>query len=1362
MELDQKALDFAKKAKDAGFSYDDVVNVLREKGYSIPQETSQQQDPTQQPTEQVSTAQDPGLIMGGAREFTSRLALGLGPIIAGATNVPVSQLAAIQTAIEEKSLSPLKELDPRQIKQQFESGRQEFIEGQKAFGAAHPVAQKITGTAGDIVGLIGTAGTVGAGAKTLAAGTKLGKAGKLGQYATRAIGEAATFGTYETVREGFAEGEFDAKAALGGGVKGVGVGSLFGVAGGVIGEAEKSLVNIAKNMIQNPMGSKLAQLFIQGAATGTEGLAIGAAPAITELRAPTKEELLTGEAFAVGGRGAAELLSRGGQALRKFAETPTKMQLEEIKSRAEEINKAKQEVETSTAKLQEAEYERQRLQSQLEEPLKTATGEDKKQLQRVLKEAKVNEDWAAATKKQAEEAYDKAISPERVEVIEEIKPIEKDITKYMKDVPGSDRAEAEYVLGKQMARAKAQVSERAKLPLKERMLRSAKNFVEGIRREFNLVRPVTQGEELFTTVKGEKIPYSERPTVTVNRLNNGGQQEALLRPVYETAEKMEKAQKGTLARADLYLQAQKDIQFKRNMGLEPSQRDIDFVNKMKDVPEVQEVVNQVRELNKKSLDSLYESGRIDRATYEKWKQNDNYVPSQYVKTIEEGGDQMIANNAETFLRKYGGEQAAYEDTISQSMGQARWIDQFSELQKAKRQYVKIAQETGQATLEPSEGVFSGGKVTFDRKNQIVTWKDGQPQIWNVPEKVARFFNPEKMPKQNPLIERAAKWVLNLPLRAYKGGTTAISLGFSQANIVRDVQSAVLGSKYGAYIGPDMIMESNRELIENKPIAQEFFKEFGTNTKRDIEQIPSLGEDNVRNFRDLYSSIDKSQPSGTERSAFANLMTIAIPRAARKAGALASKTSRKVLDALSYAGNLGEETTRLSVFKSVLREKAANEAEYRLWLEKPNRIPKDVLAEAGNEAREVTLNFRRQMAPWVEVANRYLLPYFKPSILGAMRGYEVLTNPEIAPRAWRYIINTGMMQGAIAGKIGDKKQLEGLDAINNEIAGKNFLIPMKKGGYLTFPLSQEFAPLIKAVAGATEALYRHATKQQREDIGRELLQAGKDMFQNYMPAAGFFTEPSNWVVGGPIPKTIVEQSINMDLFTGVPIEPEYLKDRPAYMRYTKATPKTFVEASKLLSKFGINYSPNRLKHLAKATGSSSVMEWTQLADSVLNAYGIGELRPKKDVEDNPIIRRFVANLNTPYSQYALDVRYVVRKAKQGDKAYKDDNLSDEQKEKYFEQHILWKAIKNLSSKIDERHKKNKEAEEKLSKIGYAIQQEYKDGKISLDEMKRRQDEVLNAFNERFDVAKEAERQYQLMILQIAKEQKEQFKKNPPRK
>lgn len=1322
-----------------GVSDDEIYNKLQTKIQSFSK-------PLEQP--QTPTAKDPGILLGGARELTSELAFGAGPIIAGATNVSVSQLAALTTAIEDRSLAPLKALDPRQIPQQFKEGRQDFIESQKAFGEYHPVAKKITGGVGTIGSIAGTAGSVGALTKAATA-ARLGKAGKIGQYVTRTAGEATTFGTYEAAKEGFAEGEIDAKAALQGGLKGIGVGALFGVAGGVVGEGEQSLVSFAKNMIQNPLGSKFAQVLIKGLGTATEGAAIGSAPAIVEGRAPTREELLAGEAFAAGGRGLAFGASKAGSALRRFAETPTKMQLEEIKTRAEEIKNAQEKVDESLAGEIAATRERRALEQQ---------GASKE----AIKEAKVGEDWAIAERDKAELELEKATAPERIEIKEDIIPSEKDIKKYMKDVEGSSRSEAEYVLKRQMARAQQQVAAKAKLPLKERLLRGTKEFVEGVRREFNLVRPVTQEEELYTTVTGKKVPYSEKPTVRLNRLQNAGEQEAIIRPVYEIAERVEKAKKGTLARADQYLQAEKDIQFKRNIGETPNQADIDFVNELKDVPEVQEVVKSVRELNSETLDSLYESGRIDKATYEKWKANDNYVPSKYVKTLEESGEQTVANNAESFLRKYGGEGVAYEDTIAESMGQSRWINQFSELQKAKKEFIKLAQETGRATLEPSTKPFTGGKVNYNRKNQIVTWENGQPQIWNVPEKVAQYFNPEPLPKQNPLVARAAKWVLNLPLRAYKGGTTAVSLGFSQANIVRDVQSAVLGSKYGAYIGPDMILESNRELIEDKPIAREFFKEFGTSTKRDIEQIPSLGEDNIRDFRNLYTSIDKSQPSGTERGVIANLINIAIPRAARKGWAFASRTGRKTLDALSYAGNLGEETTRLSVFKSVLKNKAANEAEYRLWLDNPNRIPKDVLAEAGNEAREVTLNFRRQMAPWVEVANRYMLPYFKPSILGAMRGFEVLTNPEIAPRAWRYIINTGIMQGLIAGKIGDKEQLENLDAINNEIATKNFLLPMKNGGYLTLPLSQEFAPLIKAVSGGVEALYRKANKTQRDDILRETLQAGKYMVQNYAPAVGFFTEPSNWVVGGPIPKTIVEQGINMDLFSGVPIEPEYLKDRPAYMRYTKATPKTFVEASRLLNKVGIQYSPNRLKHLAKSLGSSTVMEWTQVTDSVLDSYGIGELRPKREVEDNPIIRRLVANLHTPYSQYAIDVKNIVNKAKQGERAWKDTNLSDEQRDKYLEQHIIWKSISNLSSKIDSRRKKNKDAEEKLAKIGYAIQQEYRDGKISLDEMKRRQDEVAKGFNERFAVAKEAERQLQLQIINIAKEQKELFKKNPPRK
>jgi hypothetical protein len=846
-------------------------------------------------------------------------------------------------------------------------------------------------------------------------------------------------------------------------------------------------------------------------------------------------------------------------------------------------------------------------------------------------------------------------------------------------------------------------------------------------------------------VNGTKVAADKNPVIRLNKLRNGGEQEALIAPVYDTAKAVEKQYPGSIDGADIVLDAEKRIQFARNDGKVPEQRFLDIVQQYKDDAPVQQIVKEVRDLNQKALDRLYESGRIDKTTYENWKKNDAYVPS-WIEKYDEAGEQTVGNLREQYLRQYSGEGDVYKNPIFTSMQQAKQLDTFAELQTAKKEYLELASKTGDATKVPSTTEYKGGPVKFDKANQIVVWKEGQPEVWNVPERIAQYFNPEKQGVDSLPI-KVVKALFGFPLRVYKGGTTAVSLGFSQNNIVRDVQGAVIGSENGAYIGPDMIRSSIKELVEEAPIAKELHRQIGTQTLRDVEQLPGLAKDNVQEFVDMYKAIDKAGGEGTQRGLIARMFTTALPNGARKLARVSSKTTSAALDALSYAGNLGEETTRLSVFKSELKAAAKDQAQYDMWIANPETIPSALRAKAGEAAREVTLNFRRQMADWVEDANRYFLPYFKPSILGAMRGFEALTNPEIAPKAWRTIMNLGMLQGLINGKIVDKKQQEELEAYNNEMAGKNFLLRNKNGTLITIPLAQEFAPLVKMFAGVTEGLYRKANKQQRKDIFREMKEAGKQMIENYVPGVGYFTEPSNLVVG-QIPKAVVEEWVNRDIFSGTPIVSEYLMNKPASMQYTKSTPQTLVQASAWLAKHGYEISPMRLNHIAKTFGSNTAKEMLTLTDAALEANGIGELRPKKEVTDNPLVRRFVANLTAPYNQYNKDARRIIEKNKGGYEIIRKketEGLPKEQVRRYVKQYLVYKRAENSINNLNELRKKRKDIERKIALVGNALKIQYQKGKIDKAEYLRKREKTIRAFNTALETQNQLERKFQLEII-----------------
>ena len=432
------------------------------------------------------------------------------------------------------------------------------------------------------------------------------------------------------------------------------------------------------------------------------------------------------------------------------------------------------------------------------------------------------------------------------------------------------------------------------------------------------------------------------------------------------------------------------------------------------------------------------------------------------------------------------------------------------------------------------------------------------------------------------------------------------------------------------------------------------------------------------------------------------------------------------------------------------------------MERPELIPERWVAEAGKEAREATLNFRRQMAPWVEGANKYFMPYFKPAILGAMRGMTMLSNPDIAPRAWRYIINTGILQGLILGDIVKGKDREDLEAINNEIVDKNFIIRGKNGRLFTLPLAQELAPIVKIFSGVTEMIYRNATKQQREDIAREMLQAGKDLLENYAPVAGYLSTPSNFVIGGPIPKTILEESFNKDFFTGTPIESKGQQGRPAYMRQTKNTPALAVQLSKTLARHNINISPLRIRHITVGLASNVAKELYAATDAVMSAYGMGPLRARKDIEDSPYARSFAVDIMAPYNQYAKDSNEIIDAAKIGKKAIDsgdEENWSEKQRKEYEMQYDIHELIKQDIDSLQQLYKKRAEYETYLAKDAEDLKKEYADKKISKAEYLSKWRELEYQLKQVTEELALEERAYQLNIIAGSKEVKESYKRAP---
>lgn len=954
-----------------------------------------------------------------------------------------------------------------------------------------------------------------------------------------------------------------------------------------------------------------------------------------------------------------------------------------------------------------------------------------------------------------EAEIERAVSKGAVEVKQE------EIKKFLKKYPDSTPEQAEVHIRdykQEQAVRKGRLEETGSTTL-DKMLRTYQGGVEWARTQFNLLRPVTRSIEKTEKATGVKVPYAERADFTVSKLNNGGEVEAFLKPIADTAKELGKKSNSLLLDADKIAKLERVVAEERRTGAMTSKsldalRDLE---KFRGSKYAHQFVEAVRNKLQEGLDLLYKSGRLSKEFYEDLKARKDYVPLKAV--LEE--DSLVANgmkgDVESSLRAYKGDAEAYENSILSSLNLLKSEFRFAEIQKAKKQYIAQAKKIGEAQKVPTK--TSEGKMPdFNRDSEIVVWENGAPQVWRVPKEVARVFNPQRMPDRSKLFKRMAAFA-GWPMRVFKGATTAASGGFVVSNLPRDYTSAVIMSENGAFIGPTEIREAGADLLSKKPIVNAFKKEQGGQTLVTSYGIPDLAEDNLKNIVNMYEASTTAFKDGTQRNALTRLFTQAVGEYARKLLKIAKGTEKTVLEGLTFAGNLSEETTRLAVFKSSLKRMAKSEAQYKMWIEKGN-VPKDVLAKAGNESREVTLNFKRPMAPWVEWTNRYAVPFFKPSILGAMRGFEALTNPAIAPRAWRYLFNLGVLQGIVKGNMADEETIKKYEAINNEIIDKTFTLTDDNGRPYTFPLAQELAPLVNLIGGLTEKVYRSSTGTAREDINREITQSLKDTALNFVPAAGTFAGAGNMI---PQPlKVFVEQKINKDTYTGVPIESEAQMKKLPHLRYTSNTSPTLVKVADILSKRGIEVSPLRMQHALKAIGSNTAKESLALTDAIGEKMLWNKLRPKSDVSDNPILRRTIPSLYAPYGQIATDAREIVAETKPAfDYVEKngEEGLSDTQKKDYNLNANIYTAIEQYWLDVQETIKDRNEALKEIEEAGDFILEKYKNKEISREDAIYEQDNVLKYYADLLDFYNKQELDLMWELVKAANEAKKEYEKAP---
>ena len=1243
---------------------------------TVPKDYSYKGKPKEQ--EQAGT-ESPNAAVGTTRELIRGITLGAAPLIAGATNVYANEAAAVTQALQ-GNFGALKQADPRKIPEQFMQGRAAFNREQAAFQEEHPTLSTGANVAGNIAGYIAPAGAVARGIKGATVAAKVARG-----LLPAAVPMAAQKGLTEASKDDTTVGKVAAQTGLGT-IEGAAFGAVFGA----LNPFKGAITARAAQMTGKPL---LAKAIGEGVALPAEAGAIGAAPALTQGRLPTKEELKNSLIFTTIARG---LGSGAAYALPKVRKAFTEPTQAEVQETAERVAKN----EAAAKKAEELAKVQNQLRGVKGSITKQEGAKDTAKLEELNK--KKND-----LERKAEELRGPYLEKDITATPEEIAAYKK-----KHNVPSD--AYAKRIIEETKYR-QAQAEAAAPEPKKETFKSGVKGFVRSVQRFLDVLEPIEYEQKLADKVRGTKTGIADSAANTLEELKTGGVAQVRASETYQKLKALEKADKDLPMNADKYMQAAKRVEMadkaqaagKPLSDIAPEVLAQDRKIIFSASPQIKEYANTVYEYNQSALDNLYKSGRIGDEMYQSLKANKAYVPSraELDKLVE--GEPIIRADVENSLKKYKGKGDLYENATLSSIEQGTRIDNFAALQKAKREYIRDAQITGNATKADVK-VEAGKYPQYNSKNQIVVWEKGTPQVWNVPESVAKIFNPKAIKEENVITKATRR-----AMQAFKGFTTGITIGFAGKNVARDVLGSK-ASKYGSQITPADIAESADFLLGNKAYQSEAVKEvqraIGFKGTRVASQIKD---------RDAADILDKAQllnkgladaaPAQSAKGKLFSALAYALQKGGKAISDTASKGWKGYLEAASFLGERSEMVTRLTVWKSVLKGNAKNAAQLKEWIENPNSIPREVRAEARREAREVSLNFTREMNPIVEAANRYFIPYFKPAILGGKRMWEVFTNPEIAPQAWNLVANMGALQAAYkTGKLTDKEK-DQLDQFNNEMSANNFQYTDSNGKLRTIPLNQELAPAIKLFALAIEKAEK---KGEAKDVYREAKEALRQGTLNALFSSslqGGDTTPQ-------IVKPIAEVMLNKDFYTKTDIETPYMKKMDRAERYTQGTPKVFRNLAKI-----VPLSPVQLHHLWKGYTSSAGKEavfYGEKAYSALKDFVGKDVDTSIQVssKNDPIMRAFMPNLDTPYNQWAIDANDILDRAKQQYNFVKRkpsdfNELSDSKKQQYKKGYAIYQSTKSLRRSLDEIKKNRYAIFERSEREGKRIEKALQAGTIT---------------------------------------------------
>jgi hypothetical protein len=999
-------------------------------------------------------------------------------------------------------------------------------------------------------------------------------------------------------------------------------------------------------------------------------------------------------------------------------------------------NKQKQIVEEGRARLEIARAKKRKLDRTLgfadEETLdvrKETLSAQKSKLQKEL----------AKEKEALQEKKDFQQEQERIDFSKTQKATEEEIKAIQAKSPNTTDREAAQAIERRNKEKMVQDflnRPKEKLSAGEKVRRWIGGKLRAAEKVTDTYAPVEQTyKDLSRMPNGEKIKLGDTSAFTLRQRDRGGElevrQEKLLRPLEEANKKDSMA----LENLDSYLENKKNEEFlpgiiedlKVNKDLKTAREKEIKLSEAKETaaeseakhPELKKQAQAQWDYAREGLDMLYESGRISKAKYERLKQNKHYVhtDSDFPLTQSEVDTINRQSGLSSALKHYGAFEGPRKNFIASNLVKGKQIWYFAQTEKAKKQWLKAALKTGEA--KPVEmPMLAEGEFPKDLKpNQIMVWNNGIARVYEVPESVAKAFNYVR--KEEGVLLKNLRITNNL----FKLNTSGIANGFALTNLLADFQSVFGASRSGKYVTPSMIKTAAEIYGPGSNKLQGHLKDFKEIVDSRLGKEATLLDTQLDLDKSTLQKLNtmlEAQGKANERGTFIGDTMALVMKAISTAKSPAEKSLQKLSKGLSFLGTWSEKIGRATVFQTELRRQAGSDRRFEYWMQDPkNRIPKEALDAATKEMAEVTLDFPRKMHPTIEWLNRYTSAFFKPSMLGAERVWKVLTDPEIAPVAWRWIGTVSALQGMIRAEMNEEKKKKYNSQFNPEISAKQLSFMDSKGQIHTIKANQELGGLYQLGAAATERFLNSIkNREQREGAKNEITAAAMQFAENAVPG-GYFFEPSNWAFN-PVAKMVIEEKINKNLYTNTEIESKALQRLPVEERYTANTPKVYRLMSKYLKIGDIQSSPKMWEHRTRALGSSFAKEMTDVTDAILGFLEIGEdeWTTNKQLEENAIFGRFFYKDFTPY---ARNVQELDKEMKELEQAYyyMKKNPNSDNKEIQYKAGI-YNAAKKIETKRMNLISLNQKVLQDLQQQGQKAWKQYVNGDLTKSQYEKKKE------------------------------------------